>query len=532
MHNNSFFKTLLLLVSISLFVSCDKEYSEIGDALIGENNFDLAKDNLSTVKSTWKKTGAIGSNNLDVNSLGVLDNTAFGQTTANFATQVQLASINPVIDSNLSQAVESVTLYIPYYTNAKVTNNTEGRPIYTLDSIYGNKTSKIKLSIYENKYLIGSLNTEGGGAPLSDQNYPQLYYTDQNTLFDSYKGELLYNNSAFIFSPDEFKVTTPAVGTTAETITYLAPGMRLDLNKTFFENLLFDKSKQDYDLSSNPNFEKYFKGLYFNIEKADASGVLNRMNFKKGTIVVKYKEKTSSTDATLVNKSITLNIIGNTVNLLKNEPSSAVDSYSNPKTDRLYLRGGEGSVAIIDLFNPVVDVVTYNRITKKIDPGSNKIADELDYIKEKGWLINEASLTFYVDQTLMTDVEEPSKIFLYDINNQQVLSAGAIEKDAAGNGVKYKVILTDYIRGLLKNDIVNVRLGVSVAQLTSNVKFKKTKDAPVYDIWKGLSLTEKNTYFFPESSVISPLGTILYGSGAAVQDDKRLKLEIYYTKPN
>jgi hypothetical protein len=132
----------------------------------------------------------------------------------------------------------------------------------------------------------------------------------------------------------------------------------------------------------------------------------------------------------------------------------------------------------------------------------------------------------------MTDVEEPSKIFLYDINNQQVLSAGVIEKDAAENGVKYKVILTDYIRGLLKNDIVNVRLGVSVAQLTSNVKFKKTKDAPVYDIWKGLSLTEKNTYFFPESSVISPLGTILYGSGAAVQDDKRLKLEIYYTKPN
>jgi hypothetical protein len=33
-------------------------------------------------------------------------------------------------------------------------------------------------------------------------------------------------------------------------------------------------------------------------------------------------------------------------------------------------------------------------------------------------------------------------------------------------------------------------------------------------------------------SVMSPLGTILYGSSPSVPDDKRLKLEIYYTKPN
>jgi hypothetical protein len=31
---------------------------------------------------------------------------------------------------------------------------------------------------------------------------------------------------------------------------------------------------------------------------------------------------------------------------------------------------------------------------------------------------------------------------------------------------------------------------------------------------------------------MSPLGTILYGSATAVPEDKRLKLEIYYTKPN
>jgi hypothetical protein len=31
---------------------------------------------------------------------------------------------------------------------------------------------------------------------------------------------------------------------------------------------------------------------------------------------------------------------------------------------------------------------------------------------------------------------------------------------------------------------------------------------------------------------MNPLGTIIYGSKATVPENKRLKLEIYYTKPN
>jgi hypothetical protein len=533
MHNNSFFKAFLVVVSVSFFVSCDKDYSEIGDAIIGENNFSLGIDSLSTVQATWKKIGPIASNNLDFNSLGVLDNTAFGQTTAHFATQVQLLSINPTIDSNLSQVVESATLYIPYFPK-KTTANADGSSIYTLDSIYGNKTSKIKLRIYENKYLLGNENTEGFPAPILDSSYPQFYYTNQNTLFDNdnKRGVLLYEDSTFIFSEKEFVDKVAATTTTAAITTYVPPGMRLDLNKEFFQKLLFDKSRDGYSLATNPEFERYFKGLYFNVEKADVSGVLARMNFKKGTIVIKYKEKTSSTDAALVDKSITLNLTGNTVNLLNNEPSTGVDLYSSPKADRLYLRGGEGSVATIDLFNPSVDIVTYNRTSKEIElDKKNGIPDELDYIKKKGWLVNEASLTFYIDQSLMTGVVEPSTIFLYDINNQKVLSVGAIKKDATGRGLKYKVVITDYVRGLLNNDNINVKLGVSVAQMTSNIKFKKTKDAPVFSIWKELSVTDQNAFFYPESSVMSPLGTILHGSNST-NGSKRLKLEIYYTKPN
>jgi hypothetical protein len=39
-----------------------------------------------------------------------------------------------------------------------------------------------------------------------------------------------------------------------------------------------------------------------------------------------------------------------------------------------------------------------------------------------------------------------------------------------------------------------------------------------------------NVKFLPVASVINPLGTVLHGTNSA-DVDKRLKLEIYYTKP-
>ena len=57
--------------------------------------------------------------------------------------------------------VENVTLYVPYFSTVKTTNN-DGSREYTLDSIFknGGKISKMKLSVYENGYFLSSF----GGA--------------------------------------------------------------------------------------------------------------------------------------------------------------------------------------------------------------------------------------------------------------------------------------------------------------------------------------------------------------------------------
>ena len=133
---------------------------------------------------------------------------------------------------------------------------------------------------------------------------------------------------------------------------------------------------------------------------------------------------------------------------------------------------------------------------------------------------------------------EPGRIYLYDVNNKRPIvdyfldnstgglknnkniHGGIIERDANGHGVKYKIRLTNYMRNLVKEaDSTNVRLGLSVTETISNITMGKQRNPnPVLN------------NFVPSASAMNPLGTFLYGSHPAVPEDKRLKLEIYYTK--
>ena len=142
-------------------------------------------------------------------------------------------------------------------------------------------------------------------------------------------------------------------------------------------------------------------------------------------------------------------------------------------------------------------------------------------------------------------IAEPNRIFLYDLNNKKVLvdytydyttnSAypkynkyihdGIIQKEDVdnGRGIKYKVRITNHLRNLITKDSTNVRLGLSVTESINLVSFSKLRTA------------NANSNSAPSMSVLSPLGTILYGTNIPVGDpdyDKRLKLEIYYTKPD
>lgn len=537
MYNNSFFKQALIVASILLFVSCDKDYNEIGEGLIGQNHFVLNNTTFDVVAYNQKIT-AIESQNLPVNPLGIYDNPAFGKTTANFATQLVLSTVNPTIGVN--PKIKNVILAIPYYTDAtKKVLNTDGSSTYVLDSIYGADKAKIKLSVYESGYFMRDLDPIGGFQTV------QKYFTDQNSDFDNLKKTLLNDstdvaqNDAFFFDPAEHVVTTIDATTKVETKTRTAPGMQLNLNTSFFKSKIIDGATSG-KLISNDVFKNYFRGLYFKVEQSGTdAGSLAMMNFSKGTITVNYTEELSTTVGTgttisRVAKSIVLNMSGNTVSLPvhSNEISAYSDAKNNPNStlgdEKLYLKGGEGSMAVIDLFGK--------------DADNNGVADELESIRNNKWLINEANLIFNIDASAMAQSYEPQRIYLYDLkNNRPIVDfytdgssnssnsknakyvfSGIINKEAVtnGRGISYKIRITDHIRGLIKNsDSTNVKLGVVVTEDIGIASSNKLK------VLNSISQA-------PKASVMNPLGTILYGSKSSVLESKRLKLEIFYTKPN
>jgi hypothetical protein len=519
MCNYSFFKQILFIATVILFVSCDKEYNEIGADLIGQNNFAL-KDTTFAVVAYNQKIEAIQSNNLPVNALGIYENSAFGTTTASFVTQVSLATVNPIIDTALRPKIDSVYVEIPYFVDAtKTATKTAGGYTYELDSIYEKVSkSKIKLEIYQSKYFMRDLN------PDDQFKSSQKYYTNQKVDFENNKGDLLYKNDTFFFDNAQI-VKTISDEAGIETNKYSVPAMRLKLDTVFFNKNILKSGK----LVTNEAFKDHFRGLYFKVEKSGSdSGSLAMMDFSKGVITISYHQDTSTTDKTPDEKSIVLNLSGNTVSLQDNPTYNPATSYPDKDGDKkLYLKGGEGSMAVISLFG------ADNFGADGLTGSPNSVADELDIIRKNGWLINEAKLVFHIDAEAMGESPKPQRIYLYDMTNNLPISdyfndftSGTTSKngklifDGILNKTKstYTIRITNHIRNLI-NDATknNVKLGVVVTEDINTIAFSKFKDKNI---------------FAPTASVMNPLGTILHGSKSTVPVDKRLKLEIYYTKPN
>jgi hypothetical protein len=634
MYKKSFLQPILFgLITILFVASCDKDFNELGTDIVGDDHFGFEVDSSGTVKIYNQKLGPIASNNLAVNPLGFYTNPAFGTTQANFVTQLELSSFSPTFNNtNPSDyrtgvdygptELDSVIIEIPYFR--KFIDEDDGVSTYQLDSIYGETpydkdipatvNSKFKLEIYQSGYYLRDLDpNEGLGAV-------QSYYTDQDNIINPIGTPLNnspqddiptagilnadgHENNKFYFDKREHAIKGLSEdGTRAEEPTRSVPSMRLHLDKAFFDNLILHAPAGK--LADNATFKNYMRGLYFKVDHGENSGDGNMalLNFKAGKITLYYNEDKKKTVNNLdtyerLYKTFVINLGGNSISLLQNSNENTdylTAANSSNEASRVYLKGGEGSIAVIDLFgtvdlkgltpNPNYTTSSPASLTNprfKLDPaydpslpisdtnpkylntGPNGISDEIDKINANDWLINEANLTFNIDDSrLGTDVDkhifEPARIYLYDLTNKQPIidysydltsngtypkfnkltfggmlanNKGFLVKQIRGTdgyvsnkGSKYKIRITNYVRSLVKNDSTNVRLGLSVTENINTFGFSK------------LRTPNSNVDRAPAMSVMNPLGTILYGTNIPVAQTqeykKRLKLEIYYTKPN
>ena len=584
--NKSLLKNLALLAIIAtVFAACERDFSSLdSDVVNSENTTHFNADVVTYPIVTYnKKISAFHSNSLPSHLLGYYDDPVYGSFSANFVGQLSPNIFNPSFGENV--VLDSVVLTIPYYSTVTGTND-DGGSDYALDSVYVD--TPIKLSIFQNNYFLREFD------PNSDLNQSQKYYSN-GALSESVQinpadleGQLIYNAD---FIPSEKQIVLKGLNDDGEPdSTYVAPSIRLHIkdvpnNNTYWQQLLFDKEDEP-ELSNRNNFLDYFRGLYFKAEGISGSGSIAMLNFNSSdaNLTVYYTSDKDNTDEDndgipdyadvdsngdnvndngtdtdgdginntfdvdetqgidLNNNGIddtldsnkgeyTMNFYQNLINLMDSNLITVPDGDDILGDEKLYLKGGEGYMAVVSLFNGDEDGNS---------PEFNQFKSDFKDGDTPKRIVNEAYLEFYVDQSTVQG-NEPDRVFIYNLTDNTPLVDYYVDQstsgtevnakidhlpllereddDPEGEGIKYKIRITEHIKTLFVNDSTNVKLGLTVISGVGSVNTQALLDD-----------SDENVKAIPNGTLLSHKGTVLFGNNTT-NEAKKAKLTIYYTEP-
>ena len=412
-------------------------------------------------------------------------------------------------------------------------NPNAGATLYDVDSLLGNRDASFKIKVQELDYYLRSYD------PNDNFESFQKYYSDETQLLN-FSGFTIHDdevsidtNEIVIYKEDD--PDTDDVDESEEVKERLTPRLRMPLDKDFFQRKIIDHEGSD-NMTNADNFNIYFKGLV--VQAYDFSeDLLMILDYSNAKINIEYEydkynkndtdDNTSDDTIDKVKANYELNLSGNQINVF-NKPAYNQDILNNLNSSenlsRVFLKGGEGLIAEIDLFT---------------DNDGNNVLDE---IRANGWLVNEANLTMYVDKDKIIesgDFIEPFRVYLYDIDaktplpdyyidnstgpkksNEKIIHSGILELDEDDKGLKYKIRISEHIKNIVRNDSISPKLGLAVSSSISN---SVNTDVKTTDVMK----------YIPIATAINPLGTVLIGPNPEPENfDKRMRLEIYYTEIN
>ena len=546
-----------LSVFFIIFIyACDKDFTSIdSDVISAQNaiNFNTTSIDYPIVASNLR-LNPVSSNNLPSFMLGYNNNPFFGESKASFLGQIIPSEFSPSFGENV--VLDSIVLTIPYYSRGVETSE-EGDITYEIDSIYGNTATK--LYVYKSNFYLRNFNPSG------DFSDSQNYYSNgalsnsESINQSEIEAELLYESGILgdgsdNFIPSSERIDLTSIDSLGETYvsSSIAPAIRLKLNNpndNFWQSLFFE-NEGNPELSNANSFKDFFRGLYIKADGINSEGSMMLLNFASSNtkLTIHYTSETSSNSDTssgdTSSEPITsqneyiLNFTDNLINIYEN--NFQVD-VSNPNIvdgdERLFLKGGEGYMSTIDLFSG--DIQDENgEMVNAYDHFKNSFYDEENEIANK--IINEAYIEFFVDQT--QDIgSEPDRIYLYNFEQNTALIDYFLDQSVSsttinakinhlepliregdsvtGEGVKYKIRITEHLNNLILRDSTNAKLALVV---TSNVGS--------IDNFSILNSGEDGRDL-PSGAILTPKGTVLHGSQSE-DINKRPRIKIYYTDPD
>ena len=538
---------LVLCLTLIFAQSCETDFTSLdSDVINSDNAINFETNSIEYPIVTHSKiVDPVQSNNLPSFLLGYNNHAIYGESTSSFVGQMVPDQYSPDFGDNA--VLDSVILTIPYFSRGIETSD-EDDITYELDSVYGG--SPIKLSIYRNNFFLRSFD------PYGEFDDSQKYYSN-GSLSDlesisqgQLEGELLFEINDFVASANQINLTELDTLDVPFVSQKIAPALRFRLdtpNNNYWQNLIFENEDNPVLLSEN-NFKEFFRGLYIKVEGINSEGSMMLLNlastntsltihYTSDTPITDETDTSNEDDITSYQNDYVINFSGVLLNIFDNNFSVDVSNSDEVNGDEnIYLKGGEGYIGVIDLFNGTVE----NEMGDQVDAFDHFKSFFYDDISDSSLkLINEAYIEFYVNQDLNLE-NEPDRIFVYNyeqnmslidyfidqsvssttinakINHLQPLQR--VDDDPEGQGIKYKIRITEHLNNIILQDSTNARLGLGIINDIAATSFFSILN----DDDEDLQLAS--------GTILSHKGTVLHGNQSQ-QEDKRPKIKIYYTEP-
>jgi len=544
--SNRFSLYIIICLTLIFVQACEKDFTSLeSDVINSDNAINFETNSIEyPIVTHSRSVEPVQTNNLPSFLLGYNNHTIYGESTASFVGQMVPDQYSPNFGEN--PVLDSVILTIPYFSRGVETSD-EDDITYELDSVYGG--SPIKLSIYRNNFFLRSFD------PYGEFDDSQKYYSN-GSLSDlesisqgQLEGELLFEINDFVPSDNQINLTELDTLDVPFVSQKIAPAIRFRLdtpNDTYWQNLIFDNEDDPVLLNEN-NFKDFFRGLYIKVEGINSEGSMMLLNlassntnltihYTSDTPIIDETDTSNVDDITTYENDYVINFSGVLLNIFDNNFLVDVSNSDEINGDEnIYLRGGEGYIGLIDLFSGTVE----NEIGDQVDAFEHFKSFFYDDISESSLkLINEAYIEFYVNQDLNLE-NEPDRIFVYNyeenmslidyfidqsvssttinakINHLEPLQR--VDDDPEGQGIKYKIRITEHLNNIVLLDSTNARLGLGTINDTAATSFFSILNDD-YDLQLA------------SGTILSHKGTVLHGNQSQ-QEDKRPKIKIYYTEP-
>lgn len=523
---------ILLCATAFTVFSCEDDISDVGSGLI--DNGSIADVTYVDVVSYNTNNDSIRSDEfvLQSASLGVFEEPVFGRTKAKFITQARLNQFNPNFGANAE--MDSVILSIPvFYQNKEAdieidttylylgenetptdTATIRISRTYKLDSIYGQTNATMNLQVREVAQYLYSMDSTYYSNPAiaSCQGCPNI---NEIEVFPNVLGVAEIKN----------KITTHQVKKKNASGDAPPVAIQVKLDKDYFKQKFIDNQNSS-DLNDNSAFiRNFFRGIELSVQ--ENQGFIFNFNPTSPhfnlTMYYHYDNPEEGDDTFALNFS---SFWGGGYNVQlsqfehANRSSQFVNAYTNPNTttgdSRIYLAGMDGTKAVIKL-------------------NQEQLSEIRNNVLNNDWAIVGAELNLHIDDSY--NLKTPPFLFAWnqykDGNNWKNINFTDVSEffnsyplavqfnpqyDYSDNPKTYTIRITDYVKSIVERNEVyedgSVILSMGNFLLSPN---------------NAYSTVVSDTNPFYNNRAFNPYRVVLHGNNSE-QEDKKLRLKIYYTK--